>query len=70
MRSLRRVPFLNDGAPGPTSPFTFIGGTTLEEFDGVHLYSTGSAPGYLMRVNHSHPDPDTYVGYGRRGNGC
>lgn len=62
--------YVNDGAPGPTSPFTFIGGTTLEEFDGVHLYSTGSAPGYLMRVNHSHPDPDTYVGYGRRGNGC
>lgn len=53
--------------PGPTYPYTFAGGSGLDAFEAAHLFSTGGSFPYVMSVNHTHPDPDTYVAYGRCG---
>mgnify|MGYP000570740837 CR=1 FL=1 len=44
--------------------------TPVEDFDAVHLHSNGAGPLYRMGVSHSHPDPKTYVAYGRCGGAC
>lgn len=53
--------------PGPNYPYTFVGAAALDSFEAVHMFSTGPSFAYLMTVSHTHPDPDTYVAYGRCG---
>lgn len=56
--------------PGLYYPYSFVWAENLEDFDAVHLHSNGAGPLYRMGVSHSHPDPKTYVAYGRCGGAC
>ena len=56
--------------PGPYYPYSFVWAGYLDDFDAVHLHSTGTGPLYRMVVGHTHPDPNTYVAYGRCGGAC
>lgn len=56
-------------APGIYYPYSFVAAAALDSFDASHLYETGkNLWPYVMTVGHTHPDPDTYVAYGRCGN--
>lgn len=56
--------------PGLYYPYSFVWAEYLDDFDAVSLYSTGTGPLYRMVVGHTHPDPNTYVAYGRCGGAC
>lgn len=51
-------------------PYSYVWAATLSPFKAAHLYSTGADLPYRMIVHHTHPDPETYVAYGRCGAGC
>lgn len=63
------VYWMYTGAPG--APYTMLWALPIDSFDAVHFFSDLSGPPYLMTVHHTHPDPNTYVAYGKCGNiGC